>query len=275
MGTYLKNILFVFHMRVCIVLPTYNEKDNIALLLEKIRKVAGKIGRHSLSVLVVDDNSPDGTAEVVRREMKRGRGRNAKRQGKGMHGIHGIYLLRGRKKGLGVAYIRGFSYCIRRGFDVVFEMDSDLSHDPGKIREFMKNIDRGYDIVIGSRYIRGGKIKDWNFLRKLISRGGNFFARFVAGLLKVRDCTSGFRAIRVSMLRKTGFENMSSRGYSFQMELLYRLVKIGARIKEVPIVFVDRKAGSTKLGFGDILEFFFHAFRLRFSGSKGIREQRE
>ncbi|MBN2367914.1 glycosyltransferase, partial [Candidatus Woesearchaeota archaeon] len=173
-------------MKAVVILPTYNERKNIRIIIPKIQKQFSKIKRYDMHILVVDDNSPDGTAEEIRKMQKKSRK---------------LHLLSGSKKGLGVAYQRGFSYALEKlKADVVFEMDSDLSHPPELIPEFIREIDAGNDVVIGSRYIKGGDTPDWNFLRRAISKGGNFFSRVVAGMHKIKDCTSGYRSIKTGLL---------------------------------------------------------------------------
>jgi dolichol-phosphate mannosyltransferase len=234
------------NMKACIILPTYNERENISRLIPALLDVFKSIRDWDMRILVVDDNSPDGTASVVKEFAKKHKN---------------IHLLIGQKKGLGAAYVRGFKLVIDK-IDVVIMMDADFSHNPEKIPEFLKQIEKGYDFVIGSRYIKGGATPDWSLIRKIISGGGNFFARVVVGL-RPHDCTSGYRAIRTSFLKKVDFKNIGTRGYAFQATLLYELSEIGARIKEIPVVFYDRKVGKTKLGKKDIIEFLFNAFRLR------------
>ena len=206
-----------------------------------------------MSILVVDDNSPDGTAKIVDQYTEKF--------------SSSVFLLNRRKKiGLGSAYIAGFKYAMDElGVDAVFEMDADFSHDPKDVPRFMEEVSNGSDFVIGSRYIRGGNIPDWGFKRRMISRGGNFFARAIAGI-PVNDCTSGFRAIKTSLLEKIDLDSLGAQGYAFQMNLLNEAMKNGAKIKEIPITFNNRKYGESKLGNGDIQEFFFNAFKIRLEG---------
>ena len=226
----------------CVVIPTYNEAENISILLDKIFLVTKSIKQWDLHILVVDDSSPDGTADVVKKSMK---------EHKKLH------LLNGSKQGLGVAYIRGFTHAIKTlNPAVLFEMDADFSHPPELIPTFLKRIEEGSDFVVGSRYIKGGATPDWNFKRKLISRGGNLFARIIAGLSKVHDCTSGYRAIKVSLLKKIDLNNLGAKGYSFQMNLLYEAVVQKAKISEIPLIFRDRTKGESKMKTGDLVEFF-------------------
>ena len=230
--------------KVCIILPTYNEAGNIEALIQAIFKVAKGMKKWDLHILVVDDNSPDGTGQIVQRLQKR---------------YNKLLMLKGSKQGLGVAYIRGFKHSFSRlNPDVVFEMDADFSHPPELIPKMLRQIDEGADFVIGCRYIKGGATPDWDF-----SRGGNFFARIVAGLHKVHDCTSGFRAIRTSLLKKIDLNNLGAKGYSFQMNLLYEAVLKKADIREEPLVFYDRKKGKSKMKTKDMVEFFVNSFHLR------------
>ena len=212
-----------------------------------------------MHLLVVDDNSPDGTGNIVRDLMNK----NKK-----------VSLLTGVKQGLGRAYIRGFKYAIDNlKADVVMEMDADFSHDPKDIIRLISPTAKGYDFVVGSRYIKGGSIpKDWSLIRKLNSRFGNIFARFIAGIYHVHDCTSGFRAIRVSVLNRISLDNLKVQGYSFQMNLLYNAAQNGANVHEVPINFIDRQFGKSKISVKDIKEFILNAFLLRLEGTKdGLR----
>jgi dolichol-phosphate mannosyltransferase len=236
-------------MKVCVLLPTYNEKENIGKMLDQLLGVSKSI-KDELSVLVLDDNSPDGTAYVVKGYMRKHRN---------------IFLAMGKKEGLGKAYVRGFNHVMAKmpKIEVVFMMDADLSHDPSRIPAFLRCISQGYDFVIGSRYVPGGKIPDWGFSRRIISFWGNYFARFVAGLQEVHDCTSGYRAIRVSTLRKIDFRSLYTRGYAFLSTLLFEAKHSGARFKEIPIIFHDRRYGKTKLNRKDIMEFFLNSLRLR------------
>jgi glycosyltransferase XagB len=235
---------------VVVVIPTYNEKDNIGPLIEGIQAQIQYLQNAQLSILVVDDSSPDGTAQVVQTYAKR---------------YENVYLLKGQKQGLGRAYIRGFKYAMRYlQADIVFEMDADFSHDPAMISFFVYEIQKGKDFVIGSRYIEGGSIpSDWPYLRKLNSQWGNIFARHVAGLGSVKDCTSGYRAIRTSLLKKINLNKLKAKGYAFQIDLLHKAIKNNARISEVPIQFTDRIFGNSKLRKQDIAEFVINSFLIR------------
>lgn len=235
---------------VVIVLPTFNESENIERLLNSIRKVSSTLKSINLSVLVVDDSSPDGTADLVKKYIN----------------VHkNVFLISGRKQGLGVAYIRGFNYAIKElSADIVFEMDADFSHNPKNIPQFIYEIENGADFVIGSRYIKGGSIPDnWSSLRKLNSKFGNIFARYIANLGIVNDCTGGYRAITKEVIQKINLEDLQVRGYAFQIDLLSNAVKNNASIKEIPIAFIDREKGESKITMSDIKEFIIYVFSIR------------
>jgi len=240
-------------MNIVVIILTYNEKDNIGHLLDELHKEFNKID-HSMYILVVDDNSPDGTSVVVR---------DAKLI------YPNIHLIIGQKKGLGTAYIRGMKYAMEYlHADAVMEMDADFSHKPADVPRMILAMDEGTDFVIGSRYIRGGTIPDnWGLKRKVISRWGNIFPRYLASLYKVRDCTVGFRAIRTRLLKKIDLSSFRVQGYAFQIALLSKAMKNKAIIKEIPVEFVDRIRGKTKLGLSDIIEFILNAVWIRFDNN--------
>jgi dolichol-phosphate mannosyltransferase len=208
-----------------------------------------------MSILVVDDNSPDGTADIVRAESSR---------------YQNVFLLSGQKQGLGAAYVRGMKYAVDQlHAGAVMEMDADFSHKPEDVSRLLAGLDGGADFVIGSRYVRGGKIpEDWGFKRRMISKWGNVFARYVAGMYGIRDCTAGFRAIRTTLLRKIDLDALGVRGYAFQLALLHQAVLNGAQVEEVPVEFIDRVKGVTKLQMTDIIEFMINSWRIRFESSK-------
>ncbi len=241
--------------KACIVLPTYNEQATIKTVLEQI--FTQKFPNWSLSVLVVDDTSPDGTADIVTDLQKV---------------YTNLFLLSGKKEGLSIAYKRGFRYVLEHmpDMDYLFEMDADLSHNPAYLRDFLKAADQGYDFIIGSRYIPGGSIpREWKWYRYVLSFWGNQYIRFVGGMARVHDCTSGFRCIGTALLRKMNLDQVLSKGYAFQMSLVHQATRKGARIKEVPIIFTDRVHGSSKLsGWFDTLECLFTATSLRFKRYK-------
>lgn len=247
-------------MNICVVLPTYNERENIIPLISKIRDIS-KSKSLSTQILVVDDNSPDGTAGKVRETFQSDKN---------------IFMSSGKKIGLGAAYIRGFDFVLNRlKTDTVISMDADFSHNPIEIPKLVAEAEKGADFVIGSRYIRGGKVPpNWNFFRKANSRWGNRFARYLAGIDDVKDCTSGFRAVKTKTIERLNLKKLKVRGYSFQMNFLYYAYVSGAKIKEVPINFTERAWGRTKLGPGDISEFMLNSLKLRFEqGLSGINKK--
>ena len=238
---------------VVIVLPTYNEAENIGRLLEEIQNQAERVGEFRLSVLVVDDLSPDKTGAIVTEYSKQHKN---------------VFILGGtRKRGLGTAYKRGILHAIEHlKADIVFEMDADFSHDPGDIPRLLRALADGSDFAIGSRYVPGGSIpSNWSAFRKANSRWGNIFARYIAGLRGVRDCTSGYRAIRASTLLKIELNKLAVTGYAFQMSLLHAAVSCGATVTEIPIRFADRIRGESKIGIADIIEFMIKSFEIRLS----------
>lgn len=238
-------------MNVTIVLPTYNEAENIVCFLNEVHQVISEISDFNINTLIVDDNSPDKTADIVKKLQQT----NDK-----------IFLLENNTRGLGNAYKAGFKYAINNlNPDILVEMDSDFSHTPSKLKELLPPIKEGYDFVIGSRYIKGGSIpKDWALIRKLNSKYGNIFARFIAGLFQVKDCTSGFRAINVNFIKQIDLDNLDVNGYAFQMNILYECVKLGAKTYEIPINFIDRVKGESKLSIKDVKEFMINSFKLFF-----------
>lgn len=240
--------------KIVIIIPTYNERNNIGLLISSLQKEFKKLP-HEIHILVVDDNSPDGTAEIVRNEISK---------------YPNINLITGEKRGLGAAYIRGMEYAIEvMGADAVMEMDADFSHKPEDVPFLISALNKDIDFVIGSRYISGGKIPDnWGIIRRMNSRWGNIFARYIAGLYNVYDCTAGFRLIRASIIKKIDLKHLGVQGYAFQMALLHQSIVNGARVKEIPVEFVDRVRGKTKLGFSDIVEFIINAWWIRLNSSK-------
>ena len=233
-------------MKTLVIVPTYNELENLPLLIQGIFSNAP-----STDILVVDDNSPDGTgafADQVSKEDSR------------VHVLH-----RSGKLGLGTAYIAGFKYAIANGYDAAFEMDADFSHDPCYLPDFLEKIEHA-DLVIGSRYIPGGSTPNWSWGRRLISGFGNLFVHLVLPeLLPVHDCTAGFRCYRRRVLESLGLDTIKSQGYGFQVELTYRTHKYGFKIVETPIVFMDRRVGKSKMSRAIVLEAFTYVLRARFS----------
>ena len=240
--------------KVCFVLPTFNEEGNIEKVIKKIFESEDEQSSYDFSILVVDDNSLDDTQSIVKRLIKS----NNK-----------IHLITGEKKGLGEAYKRGFKYAIDElNTDLIFQMDSDGQHDPNIIPNFLKVIDEGKDVVIGSRFTEGGSTPDFSFSRLLISRIGNLLVRYVGGITHVKDCTSGYRAINVSYLKEVDFSYLSTKGYSFQSSLICDLAWRGAEISEIPIVFSSRESGDSKLSLRDQIEFLLNIPKLGFRNLK-------
>lgn len=238
-------------MHAVVVVPTYNERENIEQLLDALLEQQSRVRNTTVSILVVDDSSPDGTGEIVKKKKLRN---------------PSIHLLTGKKEGLGKAYLRGFRYAMQKlKADIVLETDADFSHDPYDIPRLIQEIQNGNDFVIGSRYITGGSIPtEWGLLRKLNSKAGNILARYVTNMKEIHDCTGGFRAIRTSLLKKLDLNTINVSGYAFQISLLYLAKQHNARIVETPIQFIDRKYGESKIRLADILEFIYYAFCIRF-----------
>ena len=237
--------------RVCVILPTYNEIENV---VDLVRQVLASFDGFDVEVIVVDDESPDGTGTVVA-EMAAKDPR--------------ITLLSGEKRGLGTAYTRGFTHALNHTeADVVIQMDADFSHAPLDAARLVARL-KDHDVAIGSRYVPGGSVDSrWGLRRRLLSRWGNRFARYVAGMYGIRDCTAGFKAIRTSALRRVFPLRLKVQGYVFQVACLHALYIDGADIVELPIYFADRSAGETKLGRRDVVEFFVHVWWLRLLSRK-------
>ena len=228
-------------MKAVVVVPTFNERQNIDSLLEALLALPDRV-----HVLVVDDGSPDGTGTVVdewvRKEPRVG------------------VIHRPRKMGLGTAYKAGFSRALSEGFEAVVEMDADFSHRPGYVPDLIAKA-KDFDLVLGSRYIAGGGTSGWGLHRRLLSEGANLFARRVLGL-KVRDCTAGFRCYTAEALRKIDFASVLAEGYSFQVEMLVRVLKSGGRVAEIPIVFEERRHGKSKISRTEVLRAIGTVLRL-------------
>ena len=222
-------------MKTLVVLPTYNESATVAEVLRRIRASA----THTIDVLVVDDNSPDGTADIAQALADE---------------LGGIEVLRRPDKaGLGSAYREGFKVGLAQGYEALVEMDADLSHDPSVLADLLAEIEGGADIVIGTRYMPGGSIPDWSWHRRAISRIGNLYARGMLGL-DARDATSGYRAYHRRALERINLTAVRADGYGFQIEMAYKVLHAGAVLAEVPIEFHDRTLGSSKMSSRIIVE---------------------
>ena len=241
-------------LKACVVLPTYNEAENIESVTKTIFATQTNITTHQLHVIVVDDNSPDGTQEVVRKQMKE---------------FHRLYLVTGDKTGLGNAYKRGISFAISRFKpDLLLQMDADGQHDPTLIPKFINLANDGFSLVIGSRYVPGGSTPDFSYWRKFLSIVGNFLIRHLGKASNVRDCTSGFRCIKANLLPKCNLDGLSTRGYSFQSLLVCELIRNGAKPIEVPIIFKDRVKGKSKLTLRDQIEFLVSITKITYRYSE-------
>ncbi len=209
-----------------VIVPTYNEAENILLLLQEIRKEAP-----NLHVLVVDDNSPDGTAKLVKEAQAK---------------FPNLHLLnRVKKDGLALAYIAGFHWALEKGYGFIIQMDADFSHQPKSLPKFLERLEK-YDVVVGSRYIEGGGTQGWSWIRQLISRGGNVYAKLILGL-PFSDLTGGFNGWRAEVLKTIDLPSITARGYAFQVELKYRACRHGFQLVEQPILFENRRYGVSKM----------------------------
>ena len=232
-----------------IIVATYNERDNIEPLLNEIFKVVPDV-----NVLVIDDNSPDKTYEIVD-ELANGKFKDK------------LFLMkRAGKLGLGTAYVAGFNWGIERKYDVIMHMDADFSHAPKYIPEFFEAI-KTNDLVLGSRYIKGGGVVNWGLKRKIISQGGSLYSRTILGL-KTRDLTGGFKCFRRKVLETIDINNLKSTGYSFQVETTYKTFLNGFKIKEIPIIFEDRRVGQSKMSSGIFVEALWMVIKLKLSVKK-------
>ncbi len=240
--------------RVVFVLPTYNEELNIQSTIQQIFEQPISIEQYVCNVLVVDDNSPDRTQAVVHNLMEQN---------------ENVYLLTGPKTGLGNAYKRGFKFAIENlKADIIFQMDSDGQHDASLVPIFINMLEDGNDVIIGSRFIEGGALQNFSLFRRVLSKVGNFLVRYIGGVKNIRDCTSGYRAIKASNLEDIDFSFLSTRGYSFQSSLICDLIWRGAKVKEIPIIFKERNKGNSKLSFHDQLEFLINIPKLGFRNFK-------
>lgn len=213
-------------MRLAVVIPTYNERDNLASIVSRVH-----VTMPSADVLIVDDNSPDGTGLIAE---------HLAYQDSRIHVLH-----RAQKNGLGAAYMAGFRWALEGGFDVIVEMDSDGSHQPEQLPDLLAAL-ADADLVIGSRWVTGGDVRNWPRSRQLLSKGGNTYARIALGI-RLRDATGGYRAYRDTALRRIGLEGVESQGYCFQVDLALRALQAGLTVVEVPITFEERLRGASKM----------------------------
>jgi len=226
-----------------VIIPTYNERENIDNIINSV--LAQPVG---LDVMIVDDNSPDGTGEIVRHIAK---------------GDERVHLMeRPDKKGLGTAYIEGFKWAIKEGYDYIFEMDADFSHNPDDLPRICDEL-KSYDLVIGSRYSNGISVVNWPISRVMLSFFANIFARYVTGV-PVMDLTSGFKGFRRKVLQKINLERIRADGYGFQIEMHFYAYYLGFKVKEIPIIFIDRRSGRSKMSKQIIFEALLIVLRLGF-----------
>ena len=236
-------------MRAVVCLPTYNERENLEPMLHALESVLGPDDR----VLVIDDASPDGTGDLADRLARE---------------LPFVDVLhRPRKEGLGRAYVDGFRRALASGADLVLEMDCDFSHDPADVPRLLAAA-READLVLGSRYVRGGRIENWGPLRRIVSAGGSLYARFLLGI-PVRDLTGGFKCFRRAVLERLELDAIASHGYAFQVETTYRALRAGFRVVEIPITFVDRLVGGSKMTRGIVLEAAWKVPALRVAALRG------
>ncbi len=235
--------------RALVIIPTYNELENIRNIVSEVLKQDARI-----EVMVVDDSSPDGTGAVVK-EMMQAEPR-----------IH--IIERPGKMGLGTAYVAGFKYAIAGGFDCVFEMDADFSHDPNMLPEFLRRIEE-HDLVLGSRYIKGVNVINWPMKRLLLSYYANVYTRIVTGM-PVRDATGGFKCFRIEVLKAINLDAVRSNGYAFQIEMSFKAYRKGFRVHEIPIIFMDRRVGVSKMSKKIVREAVTMVWRLRFQAILGL-----
>jgi dolichol-phosphate mannosyltransferase len=230
-------------MKKLVIIPTYNESENIIKLINKILSFYP-----DLDVLIIDDNSPDGTSQLIKNNFD---------------GNKRIFLItREKKLGLGSALFTGYNFVVKNNYDFAIQMDADFSHNPKTIGDFLDNSDNA-TIIIGSRYIKGGKCVGWNWRRRFLSRFANFYVRFWLRI-NIKDATSGFRLFPVSFLKEITKDKVCSAGYLFQIEMIWKAIKEGYKVKEIPITFKERSNGSSKLGRNQIIaaaigvpKFFF------------------
>jgi dolichol-phosphate mannosyltransferase len=236
-------------MKTLIIIPTYNELENLPRLLPEVLSK-----EESIHILIVDDNSPDGTAAFVEDQMT-----NNNR-------IH--LIKRSSKQGLGTAYIAGFKYALQNNFQIVFEMDADFSHDPKEIPRFLDEI-KNSDVVLGSRYINGVNVINWPMRRLLLSSFANLYTRIITGM-PIHDATGGFKCFRREVLEAIDLGRVKSNGYAFQIEMTFKAWKKGFRVKEIPIIFVDRVKGKSKMSKKIVREAVTMVWKLRIKSIFGL-----
>lgn len=246
-------------MRVVVVVPSYNEKENIGKLIDALEEVFKLRSSIDFNILVVDGNSPDGTGDVVLEKAKV------------FSNVH--LLLEKEKAGLGAAYIYGFDYALKNlRPDVLIEMDADFQHSPNDIVRLTDEIENGYDYVIASRFVKGGTIpEEWQFYRKFLSRGGNLFSKIVLGISNVNDFTSGFKASRVDgFVNKIELDKVMSKGFAYKIDLLFKMYKLGAKFKEIPVKFSLRDRGNSKMERNNFMDSLRVVLTIRYNESQNF-----
>ena len=230
--------------KALIIIPTYNEKENVDRMIDSILEKEA-----FFHVLFVDDNSPDGTADIISSRVAESEGR--------------VYLEKRRgKQGLGTAYIHGFKWAIKNNYDFVFEMDCDFSHSPSDLNRLIHELENDVDLVIGSRYCKGGKVKNWPFKRILMSYFASVYVRLIL-FISIKDTTAGFKGYRIDVLKKINLDAIYFKGYAFQICMKYAALNHKFRVKEIPITFVDRVEGESKMSTGIFKEAFFGVWKMR------------
>ena len=229
-------------MKAMVIIPTYNERDNIEPIASKILALGD-----NFHITIVDDNSSDGTGEIADRLAD---------MYPRVHVIH-----RPKKLGLGTAYLTGFNYALQKEAEYVFEMDADFSHDPQCLPKFLALMG-SYDLVVGSRYAKGLSVVNWSLRRLFVSLAANIYARWITGL-ELRDCTSGFKCFKREVLKSIDLSKVFSNGYAFQVEMNFRAYRLGYKLGEIPIIFFDRHSGQSKMSIKIAREAFWHLFKMR------------
>ncbi len=229
-------------MKTLVIIPTYNERENIVGIINKILNLGIE-----LDILVVDDNSPDGTYKLVEEIVKKDKRVNL--------------LLRKKKEGLGIAYRDAFKWALEKSYEIIIHLDADFSHDPEEIPNFIKKIKEGYSVVVGSRYLNGVAVVNWPLKRLLLSYFANLYARVVTGV-NIKDLTSGYKAFAKEVLLNIPWKEISAGGYGFQIETVFYPYKMGYKVCEIPIIFVERKKGKSKMSRKIVIEAFFLVLKL-------------
>lgn len=237
-------------MKKIVLIPTYNEKENITAILHAVLGLSS-----DFHVLIIDDNSPDGTASIVESLM-----------GKFLQRL--FLLKRPGKQGLGTAYILGFKWALDHNYDYIFEMDADFSHNPNDLDRLLQACEKGADVAIGSRYVKGGETENWPIDRKIYSLGGSAYTRIITGM-PIKDPTAGFVCYKNEVLANINLDAIKFIGYAFQIEMKFAAWKLGYKIKEVPITFVDRKIGTSKMSKGIIKEAMLGVLNMQWQSSTG------